>query len=498
LAKASTTDPTPEGARDFPAAGVSVVIPAFNAAAFLPKAIESALDQSLPPAEVIVVDDGSTDGTAAVMASFGSRICCAHQPNRGVSAARNAGLAMAGGTYVAFLDADDYFLPRKLAAQTEILQSRPKLSFVSSGWRLVDEQGRTLRDVEPWHEAPRLDLLTWLQWKPVFPGALLFRRQSLAQAGGFDPALKHAEDVDLVLRMARLGHRADWLRSPTVCYRQHAANATRAKADQAAGILAVLASFFAQPDLPRAVRRREAGVRYSTLLWTAWELFREGSPEEAEEYLRQSRHYARTGPEDTALGWAGAFARFARRERRAVPDLTSALPLFQASASTASWSYPLETAIRFRLAVVEPFFAGVTLPDYHTLAEYHGLSARQVAKTVQGTLASSAVAVHPARISHFWSRMVASGVVPQSEWREVTTLYLTLFARTAFAFQAAAALRSGWHALRVGAHPRALPAWGRFLRSAIRFAFRRTRGDSTAAIWSDGEPGARGTPAASA
>jgi len=92
-------------------ATVSVIIPAFNGAEFVAAAIESALAQTYADTEVITIDDGSTDETAAVLERFGSRIRVIRQPNRGLAAARNAGIALAGGEYVALLDADDTWEP---------------------------------------------------------------------------------------------------------------------------------------------------------------------------------------------------------------------------------------------------------------------------------------------------------------------------------------------------------------------------------------------------
>jgi len=101
---------------------VSLIIATFNHARFLGAAIDSALAQTLGAVDVIVVDDGSTDDTPAVLARYAGRVRVLRQPNRGLAAARNAGLAAARGTYVAFLDADDVMAPTKLAAQLEVLE----------------------------------------------------------------------------------------------------------------------------------------------------------------------------------------------------------------------------------------------------------------------------------------------------------------------------------------------------------------------------------------
>ncbi len=433
-----------------------------------------------------------------MLEAYLGRVSYQRQPNLGVSAARNAGLAAASGEFVAFLDADDFFLPWKLASQAEILRRHPGQAFVNSGWRVVDGQGRLLREVEPWREAPKLDLLTWLRWKPVFPGALLLRRDALEQAGGFDPLLKHAEDVDLVLRLALLGFRASWLEASTVCYRQHSGNVSHARLDQAAGIVEVLTRFFARPGLSRAVRRKEASIWYSTYLWAAWGLYSAGQLSDAEDYLHRSLRYAKGGREVAALDWAGAFARLARRESQDPGRVRSAIPVFQGAAGRDGDLAPIiETALRFRLEILEGCFSTGGLPGTADLQPFRGLTPRQLLKTVQSALVSSPSAVGPARLARFWEAMLRAGMVPRSAERDVTTLYLTLFTRAVFNHQWQAALEAGWHALRVGLHPRALPAWGRFLRSAVQYLLTRSSGERvTAALWHGAHREGRQTPAA--
>ena len=111
---------------------VSVVVPAYNYARYLPKAIDSALGQTHPPLEVIVVDDGSTDDTPRVLAAYADRIRVIRQANQGAGAARNAGIAAARGEYVAFLDSDDLWHPRKLELQLARFASDPETTaFIS-------------------------------------------------------------------------------------------------------------------------------------------------------------------------------------------------------------------------------------------------------------------------------------------------------------------------------------------------------------------------------
>ena len=111
---------------------VSVVIPAYNCAHTVAETIESCLAQDYEDLEILVVNDGSTDGTAEVLASFGSRIKVIDQPNGGLASARNAGQRAARGEYIAWMDADDLMLPWRIRLQAEVLASQPMIGLVSS------------------------------------------------------------------------------------------------------------------------------------------------------------------------------------------------------------------------------------------------------------------------------------------------------------------------------------------------------------------------------
>ena len=122
----------------------SVVIPAFNAAATLARAIESVRAQSWPAHEIIVVDDGSTDASAAVAAKFGDAVCLIRQPNSGVSVARNAGAAAATGDWLAFLDADDWYAPDRLRLHAEWIAEDAALDCLTGDYEYRDAAGALL------------------------------------------------------------------------------------------------------------------------------------------------------------------------------------------------------------------------------------------------------------------------------------------------------------------------------------------------------------------
>ena len=123
---------------------VAAIIPTFNAARTLPQAIDSALAQTHQPLEIIVVDDGSTDGTGDLLRRYSARISVIRQENRGVGAARNVAARSTDARYLAFLDADDYWYPEKIARQLEVFAQYPEVILVATKLITVDSQGRRI------------------------------------------------------------------------------------------------------------------------------------------------------------------------------------------------------------------------------------------------------------------------------------------------------------------------------------------------------------------
>src|SRR5437899_2524577 len=166
--------------------GVSVIIPAYNAAVTIAEAIDSALAQTAPPLEVIVVNDGSTDSTGEVLDRYGHRIHVIAQPNAGLSSARNAALRVTRGEYIAFLDADDIWAPQMLARTVPFLDADPECTLVFTDLALIDSNARTLNTslVGEFATAPTLAQMLTRLW-PIMPSAVVMRRSVLDQIGGF-------------------------------------------------------------------------------------------------------------------------------------------------------------------------------------------------------------------------------------------------------------------------------------------------------------------------
>src|SRR5207248_406310 len=163
---------------------ISVVIATFNQAAYLGETLESVLRQSYPEVEIIVVDDGSTDATPAVAERYGGRIRYVRQENAERGAARNAGLRLAHGAFVAFLDSDDVWLPHKLEREAAVLIAQPDVAVVYSDVELIDAAGRRLgaspRPSFHGHIAAQL-----IRWNFLMLSATLARAEAVRAAGGF-------------------------------------------------------------------------------------------------------------------------------------------------------------------------------------------------------------------------------------------------------------------------------------------------------------------------
>ena len=201
--------------------GVSVIIPCYKQAQYLPQTIESVLAQEYTPIEILVINDGSPDDTAKVAARYGDRIKYIEQVNQGLSAARNTGLRHATGEFLHFLDSDDYVRPGFYEKLTAVLATRPEAAAAYCGYQWVDVNSVFLGERLP---VPEVD--DWfhrlLEENPWPPNALLFRAAALEAAGNFDVKLRSCEDWDVWLRLAATGAR--FAPAPGfigVCYRRH-------------------------------------------------------------------------------------------------------------------------------------------------------------------------------------------------------------------------------------------------------------------------------------
>lgn len=197
---------------------VSIIIPAYNAAAFVRDAVDAALAQTHPDVEVIVVDDSSTDDTPQVLATYGDRIRVHRQPNAGVAGARNTGARLATGDWVAFLDADDVWLPRKIEAQLEAADGRAWVytNRFNFGARGVLPEVQT--DVTMMSEGDVFVPLL-LRGNFITVSSVMIRTALFQQVGGFYHQKGGCEDWDLWLRVSSHGHEVAYAPEPLVGYR---------------------------------------------------------------------------------------------------------------------------------------------------------------------------------------------------------------------------------------------------------------------------------------
>lgn len=214
---------------------ITVLMPVRDGARWLPAAVDSVLDQSCRELELVVVDDGSTDDTAAILAAYSSRearVRVLRSEASGLVAALNRGLEAARAPLVARLDADDVTLPQRLARQAALMREDPRLELLGAWAEIIDAEGRPSgrmrRPIEP--EALRHTLRVE---NPFIHSTVMFRTETVRRLGGYRAAFTAAEDYDLWLRIAEVGDVAN-LGECLIRYRRHAGGVTRREAPRQA------------------------------------------------------------------------------------------------------------------------------------------------------------------------------------------------------------------------------------------------------------------------
>lgn len=240
---------------------VSVVIPTFNYGHLVGEAVDSVLAQTYPNIEVIVVDDGSTDDTRERLAKYGERIRYHYQPNAGLSAARNTGIGLANGEFIALLDSDDAFHRLKIELQMRCFERQAKMMMIATG-NIPDEFPR-------WQEIARSTSIPFreislreLVLKPRFaPSSVLCRRECFEVVGKFDAAQNPSEDRDMWIRSATFGP-IGLIDLPLTWYRLHPNSMSRNALRMEQSEFNVLQKAFSQLPLKSecVLRRRAMGL----------------------------------------------------------------------------------------------------------------------------------------------------------------------------------------------------------------------------------------------
>jgi glycosyltransferase involved in cell wall biosynthesis len=263
---------------------VSVVVPTYNRAHLLGASLHSLLAQEGVTLEVIVVDDGSTDGTAAMLAGLDDvRVRPVLRPHGGIAAARNAGVAVARAPFVAFHDSDDLALPGRLALPVGYLRAHRDVDLVIQNGRMLPAEDEPDGEETPWIGAPVARTLARgpvgvaevFRWNLGQLQGMCFTRRSLVATGPLDGSFRILDDLDLVLRVA-LAFRAVFLDVPAFAYRRHAggvARDRRAVREEAIRLAEKLAREHpeALDRLGRRTFARRLARRYARLATARWE-----------------------------------------------------------------------------------------------------------------------------------------------------------------------------------------------------------------------------------
>ncbi len=298
---------------------ISVIIPTYNYARFLREAIDSALAQTYPPLEVIVVDDGSTDETPQVLAEYGGRIRAVRQKNQGVAAARNTGVAAARGEYIAILDSDDLWKPGKLELQIARFEADPDLGLVHCGAETFDHTGRTLEvllnGTEGWVAEQMLRLDRHVVQGPG--SGLLAPRRIVEEVGGFDVRLPPSDDWEICYRIAQR-YRIGFVPVALVRYRQHGKGIHLNIPKMESAMFLALEKAFASPDPAVQSLRTHSYGRLHRILAGCY--FQAGKPRQFIRHMVKSLRY---DPRNIAYFVAYPWRVFLRLEVR---PLTARMP----------------------------------------------------------------------------------------------------------------------------------------------------------------------------
>ena len=265
---------------------VTIVTPSFNQGEFLAATIESVLAQDYPQIEYLVMDAGSTDGTLALLRGYTNRVRWVSQPDGGQADAINQGWRQGGGAVLAWLNADDVYMPGAVRGAVAALQAHPGAAGVYGDCDTIDQHGHTIGT----HPTAPFDYVRLLRTAltPIPQPATFLRRAAVEQAGYLDDRLTMLLDLDLWLRLGATAP-LRYIPARWACFREHAGSKTIARQAQAAPeVLAIYRRLFADPALPPAIAALEREATAGALVFAANSLFMAGQ-------LRAARRYALRG-----------------------------------------------------------------------------------------------------------------------------------------------------------------------------------------------------------
>lgn len=266
-------------------ARVSVIIPTYNRSSLLRLTVESVLAQTYPNIEIIVVDDGSTDDTTMMMAQYAGRVTYIRQANQGTEAARVAGLQVATGEYINFLDHDDLFMPTKIERQVQVLDSRPEIGLVHCRYYYIDNEGNVVDKVGLLPEGDVLKKLVCGCF--LWSGGPLFRRQCLDQIGLSAEATWY-DDWGTWLQIALAGYPFVCIQEPLGAFRVMPGTRSDTEVvNQARDTLEVLDRVFADPRLPADVLAVKDQAYGTMRFWISCRFYATGHWDDAQRNLAE-------------------------------------------------------------------------------------------------------------------------------------------------------------------------------------------------------------------
>jgi len=217
---------------DLPA--ISVIMPVYNAGAFLGAALESVLAQTFGDFEFIVIDDGSSDASPQVLREYAARdrrVRLTVRPNRGLTPTLNEGVSLARGEYVARMDCDDVSLPGRFQSQLDYLRADPGLVCVGGHFELIDERGRLLTRLRPPSDDATIQQLLLRGHTAICHPAAMMRRDAVVRVGGYDAYFKTTQDLDLWLRLGEIGRLGN-VPEVVLKFRQHGGSVSETRGEE--------------------------------------------------------------------------------------------------------------------------------------------------------------------------------------------------------------------------------------------------------------------------
>jgi glycosyltransferase involved in cell wall biosynthesis len=303
---------------------VTVVIPTYNRKELCIRAIKSVLAQTLVPKQIVVVDDGSKDGTAeALKELYGDLVLVIKQANGGVSAARNTGVKYAACKYIAFLDSDDQWLEKKIALQYEWLKNNSGQDAVVCDYNWVSSEGVLLkREFRACHfNATGENLNHVLEHPYLLPSTLMISRELFLATKGFDSNLKTAEDIDLILKLALIG-KIGLVPEPLVDYVAQGPDRLSESAGSTKDHVFVVQRFVRE-NRTKLTSKQAKSALFAAYIGNSRSASMDGRPYEATAYLLKSVKYVSSKDAFSNLleGTAGVMNRLIRMPFRALRDL---------------------------------------------------------------------------------------------------------------------------------------------------------------------------------